>query len=193
MKKLQLFDQNHGLSTLQKCQFCLLFKSMFILSRKACLLTRTSPYTFSGCILHKTKRSKNFKVSTKTMDHGPKRWTLCKNANFVGFWNRCVFLFKKACLLSKTSKIIFSRFFFTIYDMGIRGGTRGYRGLQGVTRGYKRLQGVTGGYKGLQGVTGGDKGLQGVTKDYTNFFLTTRFPDTFSWFILHKNQSWRNL
>ena len=66
---------------------------------------------------------------------------------------------------------------------------RGYKGLQGVTGGYKRLQRVTrvtGGYKGLQGVTGGDKGLQGVTKDYTNFFLTRTFPDTFSWCILHK-------
>ena len=50
-------------------------------------------------------------------------------------------------------------------------------------------QGVTEGYKGLQGVTGGDKGLQGATKDYTNFFLTRTFPDTFSWSILHKNQS----
>ena len=70
-------------------------------------------------------------------------------------------LFRKACLLYKTSKIVFSRFIFTIYDMGI----------QGVTRGYRGLQGVTGGYKGLQGVTGGDKGLQGVTKDYRNFFF----------------------
>ena len=67
-----------------------------------------------------------------------------------------------------------------------------YRGLQEVTGGYKGLQGVTRGYrgfKGLKGVTGGDKGLQGVTKDYTNFFLTTTFPDTFSWSIFHKNQS----
>ena len=39
-----------------------------------------------------------------------------------------------------------------------------------------RLQGVTGGYKG-------------VTKDYRNFFLAKTFPDTFSWSILHKNQS----
>ena len=78
-------------------------------------------------------------------------------------------LFRKACLLYKTSKIVFSRFIFTIYDIGI--------------------QGVTGGYKGLQGVTGGDKGLQGITKDYRNFFLTRTFPDTFSWSILHKNQS----
>ena len=64
-------------------------------------------------------------------------------------------LFRKACLLYKTSKIVFSRFIFTIYDMGI----------QGVTMG---LQGVTRGYKGLQGVTKGDKGLKGVAKDYRN-------------------------
>ena len=73
--------------------------------------------------------------------------------------------------------------------MGIQGVKRGYRVLQGVTRGYKGLQGVTRGYKRLQGVTGGDKALQGVTKDYRNFILTRTFPDTFSWSILHKNQS----
>ena len=89
------------------------------------------------------------------------------------------FLFRKACLLYETSKIVFPRFIFTIYDMGI----------QGVTMGYRRLKGVTRGYRGLQGVTRGDKGLQGVTKDYRNFFLTRTFPDTFSWCILHKNQS----
>ena len=61
-----------------------------------------------------------------------------------------------------------------------------YRGLQGVTGGYKGLQG---GYKGFQGGTGGDKALQWVTKNYRNFFLTRTFPDTFSWSILHKNQS----
>ena len=55
--------------------------------------------------------------------------------------------------------------------------------------GYKGLQEVTGGYNGSKGVTEGDKALQGVTKDYRNFFLTTTFPDTFSWSILHKNQS----
>ena len=67
-------------------------------------------------------------------------------------------LFRKACLVYKTSKIVFSRFIFTIYDKGIHGVTRGYRGLQGVTWAYKGLQGVTRGYKGLPGVTGGDKG-----------------------------------
>ena len=62
-------------------------------------------------------------------------------------------------------------------------------GIQGVTRGYRGLQEVTGGYKGRQGVTRGDKGLKGVKRDYRNFFLTRTFPDTFSWCILHKNQS----
>ena len=128
MKKALIFDQNDGLTPLQKRQFCGFFKPIFFLSRKA-------------------------------------------------------------CLLYKTSKIVFSRSIFTIYDMRIHGVTRGYSGLQGVTRGYKGLQGVTGGYQGLQGGTGADKGLQGVAKDYRNFFLTRTFPDAFSWSILHKNQS----
>ena len=67
--------------------------------------------------------------------------------------------------------------------------TGGYKGLLGVTRSYRGLQGVTRGYRGIQGVTGGDKGLPWVIKDYTNFFLTRRFPDTFSCTIFHKNQS----
>ena len=136
MKKLQLFDQNHGLSPLQKCQFCLLFKSMFILSRKACLLTRTSPNTFSGCILHKTKRSKNFKVSTKTLDHGPKPWTLCKNANFVGFWNRSFSCSERLVCYQKRRKSFF-------HDLFSRSMTWEYRGIQGVTRGYRGLQEAT--------------------------------------------------
>ena len=40
----------------------------FTKSRKACFLTRTSPNTFSGCFLHKSKRSQNFKFLTKTME-----------------------------------------------------------------------------------------------------------------------------
>ena len=73
-------------------------------------------------------------------------------------------LFKKPCFLHKTSKIVSSRFIFTIYEMGIQGITRGCRGLQGVTESYKGSQGVRGGYKGLQGVTGSGKALQGSYK-----------------------------
>ena len=46
-------------------------------------------------------------------------------------------------------------------------------GDTGVARGDGGLQGVTAGYKGLQ----------------KNCFLTRTSPDTFSWSILHKNQS----
>ena len=105
-----------------------------------------------------------------------------QKCQFFGFFNAMFLLFRKACLLYKTSKIVF-------HDLFSRFMTWEYRGLQGVTGGYKGLQGVTRGYKGLQGVTWGDKRLQGITKDYRNFFLTRTFPDTFSWSILDKNQS----
>ena len=111
MKKLQLFDQNHGVTPLQKCQFCGFLKAMFL-------------------------------------------------------------LFRKACLLYKTSKIVSSRFIFTIYDMeiqGLQGVTGGYKGLQGVTRGYKGLQGVSRGYKGWHGVTRGYRRLQWIIKTF--FYL----------------------
>ena len=72
-------------------------------------------------------------------------------------------LFRKACLLYKTSKIVSSRFIFTIYDTGIQGVTRGYSGLQGVTEGYKKLQRVRRGYKGLKRVK---RGYKGVTRGY---------------------------
>ena len=75
--------------------------------------------------------------------------------------------FRKACLLYKTSKIVFSRFIFTICDMGIQGITRGYRGLQGVTGGFK-------GSKGVTGVTRGYRGLQGFTGGYSKPFFLTR-------------------
>ena len=54
-------------------------------------------------------------------------------------------LLRKACLLYKTSKIVFSPFTFAIYDMEIKGVTGGYKGLQGITGGYKGIQKVTGG------------------------------------------------
>ena len=56
-------------------------------------------------------------------------------------------LLRKACLLYKTSKIVFRRVIFAINDMGLQADTREYWGLPGVT----------GGYKGLQGVTRGDR------------------------------------
>ena len=98
-------------------------------------------------------------------------YPLAKNANSVGFQSD-VFMVQKGfyLILCKTSKIDFSRFIVTIYYMEIQG-----------------LQGMTGDYKGLQEVTAGYKGLQ------KNCFLTRTSPDTFSWSILHKHKSLRNL
>ena len=64
------------------------------------------------------------------------------------FFETDISLFRKVCLLYKASKLVFSPFIVAIYDMGIQGVTRGYRGLRGVTKGYRGLQGVTRGYKG---------------------------------------------
>ena len=41
MRKLQIFDQNHGQTPLEKCQFCGFLKPMFSLFRKAFLLYKT--------------------------------------------------------------------------------------------------------------------------------------------------------
>ena len=71
VNKISNFDQNHGLTPLEKCQFCGFFKPMFS-------------------------------------------------------------LFRKAGFLYKTSKIVYWRFIFTIYDMGIQGVTRGYRGIEKI-------------------------------------------------------------
>ena len=86
-------------------------------------------------------------------------------------------LSRKACLLYKTSKIVFCQSILTIYYMRIRGLTGGYKGLHEVTRADRGLQGVTGDYKWLQG----------VTKDYKNFFLNENFPRYFFLVYLHKN------
>ena len=108
--------------------------------------------------------------------------TPLQKCQFCGFLKATFLMFRKACLLYKTSQIVSSGVILTIYDMGIRG-------FQRVTGGYRGLQRVTRGYQGLQGVTWGDKGLQGVAMDYRNFFLTRTFPDTFPQSILHKNPS----
>ena len=131
---------------------------MFILSGKACFLTRTSPNTFCGFILHNTKRSKNFQFLTKTMDE-----PLRKNANFVGFWNRCFPCEERLVCYTERRKS-FSHHLFS-WSM-----TWEYSRLPGVTRGYKGLQGVKRIHKGFQGVTMGDTGWQGMTGSFKGLY-----------------------
>ena len=75
-------------------------------------------------------------------------------------------LLRKACLLYKTSKIVFSPFIFATYNMGIQGITGGYKGLLWITGGYRGLKGVTRGYRGLHGVTTDDRGLQEIIQSF---------------------------
>ena len=114
---------------------------------------------------------------------------LWKNANFVGFRNRCLSCLERLVCFTKRRKSFFR-------DLFSRSMTWEYRGLQGVAEGYKVLQAVKRGYRGLQGITKGDGGLQGVTGAYRGlqriikfFFITRTFPDAFSWSILHEHQS----
>ena len=131
MKKFQLFDQHHGLSTLQKLQLWLLFKYMYKVSRKACFKREGDQIIFLGvfCIKRNVNKITNF---------WPKPWTNpFGKMRILWVFKPTFSLFRNACLLYKTSKIVFSRFIFRFYDMGIQGlhrVTRGYKGWQGVTR-----------------------------------------------------------
>ena len=127
MKKLQLFDQNHGLSALQKGQFCLRFKSMFILSRKASFLTRTSANTFLWVYFAKNEMWTKFPIFwsnplTNPFGKIPILWVFCFRCS-----ERLVWYIKR------------QKSFF--HDLFSRSMTWEYRGLHGVSRGYRWLQG----------------------------------------------------
>ena len=180
MKKRQGFYQTHKRIPFKKCQFCGFLKSMLLLSRKVCILTRTSPRTFSRCILLKTKSWQNLKILAKT------RLTPVTD----------VFLVQEGL----SFYIKRQKWYFHDLLHGDTGGYRrsqvvreDYKGLQEVSRGYRRLQGVTvGNERGLQGLARENRGLQGVTRDYRvwkkNLLLTKTSPGTFSWSIWDKNK-----
>ena len=126
-KKKTTFWPNHRQSPLKKCQSCLVLKSMFLSSRQACFLTRTSPNVFSLCILHKTKRQQNFKFLTKSMDQ-----PLSKNGNFLGCLKRCFHSWERFVFYIKRRKSFF-------HDLFLRFIIWGYKTLQGVTKGYRGL------------------------------------------------------
>ena len=126
-EKKPTFWPNHRQSPLKKYQSCLFLKSMFLLSRQACFLTRTSPNIFSLCILHKTKRQQNFKFWTKSMDQ-----LLSKNGIFLGCLKRCFHSWERFVFYIKRRKSFF-------HDLFLRFIIWGYKTLQGVTKGYRGL------------------------------------------------------
>ena len=133
---------------MQKCQFWLLLKYMFILCKNAFFLTRTSPNTFSACILHKTNVNKN-----KIFDqhHG---LTPLEKCQFCGCLNRRFRCSERLVCYIKGRK----SYFVDLFSGSMTSEYRCYRGLQRVTGGDKGLQGVTRGYRGLQTVTRGYRG-----------------------------------
>ena len=80
-KKFQIFDQNHGLTLLEKCKFCDFFKSTFLQARTASLLSKTSPNTFSRLILPKKKKKKKFQIFDQ--NHGLPPLGKCKFCDFL--------------------------------------------------------------------------------------------------------------
>ena len=110
---------------------------MFFLFRKACLLYKTSKIVFPRFIFT------IYDMGIFDQNHG---LTPLQKCQFCACLKPMFLLFRKACLLYKTWKIIFSGFIFMIFDMRITG-----------------LQRVTGGYRGLLALTRSDKGLQRVT------------------------------
>ena len=108
------------------------------------------------------------KIFNNICNFGPKPWTNPFGKMGI-FWvfESDVFMVQTGLFFDiKRQKIVFLRFIFRVYNMGIQGVTRGDRRLQRLTRGDRGLQGLTGGYKGLQGVTKSYKGLRGVTRGY---------------------------
>ena len=98
----QIFAQNNGLTPLEKWKICDFLNSVFLLSKKASCLSRTSPNTFNNPNLPKRKRWRNFKFLPETMDQ-----LVWKNGKFTTFLNRFLLWSRQASFLSRTSKSLF--------------------------------------------------------------------------------------
>ena len=86
LEKWPFWDQNHGLTRLEKCHFFDFFNFFFLKLRKAFFCSRISSKTFCWPILPKKrmlqKSWKNGHFWTKTL------W---KNVNFSTFWTSCFY------------------------------------------------------------------------------------------------------
>ena len=82
VEKWPFFDQNHGLTPLEKCQFYFFLNFLFLQPRKVFFRCRISSKTFSCSILREKTTWKNRHFWTKTM--GSPLW---KNVHFSTFFN----------------------------------------------------------------------------------------------------------
>ena len=110
-KKKLLFWPNHGLAplkdSLKKCQGCLFLKSMFLLCRQACFLTRTLRNAFLLFILHKKQSWRNLKLLTKTMN-----LPLWKNSNLRLFIKICSSCLERLVFYLERQQTLFLDLFF---------------------------------------------------------------------------------
>ena len=86
IKKLTIFDQNHGLAPLGKFQFFNFFSFLFSSSRKTFFRSRISWHTFSWPIFPKIKTWKNCQFFYQ--NHG---LTPLENSTFSTFWTSCFY------------------------------------------------------------------------------------------------------
>ena len=101
MEKLQILDQNDGLTPLQKCQFFDFLNFLFLLPRKAFLRSRIEKTHFCG--LYCLKKSwKNGHFLTKTISQ-----QLCKNVYFSTFWTSCFYYLERRFFVQEYSNTHF--------------------------------------------------------------------------------------
>ena len=77
MKKVRVFDQNHGLTALENFRFFGHIRYIFLLSKKDSFLSRTSPNIISGPIFNKNKQWRKFEFLPKIIGK-----PLCKISDF---------------------------------------------------------------------------------------------------------------
>ena len=102
MENFQIFDQNHGVTPLEKCQFLDFLTFCFLQYKKAFFLSRILSNTVSFLILPKIIRWKMFKFYIKTMDY-----PLWKNPNSLTFFNFLILEAKNTFFLSRISSNTF--------------------------------------------------------------------------------------
>ena len=160
-------------------------------------LSRTSLNTFSTSIFDKHKI-----FLTKVVDYA-----LWKNANFAFFLNRSVYCRERLVYYLECHQILFlgvfciKRYVHKILYFCPKPLTKpfiknaNFVGFETdvfiVQKGLFPIANVENRFFTIyfHDLLGGYKGLQGVTKECRSVFLTRTFPDTFSWSILHENQS----
>ena len=83
MEKWPIFEKNHGLTPLQKCQFFYFLNFLFLQPSKAFFRSRISQNTFSWPILLKKKKMEKWPIFD--LNHGLTPLERCQFLDFLNF------------------------------------------------------------------------------------------------------------